>query len=125
MGGSAALLFACLADCAHAFSPQVDLTLTWPTFASQAVIDFFRQRIQDSVRRCRRVVVHVGEENHTDMRHSSLLPSNAAVVLHDTANHNTMRHVKNRGKLLPLLKFEVSRMLIEKTEAERQIVIPS
>eukprot|EP00927_Polykrikos_kofoidii_P060717 TRINITY_DN55639_c0_g1_i1.p1 TRINITY_DN55639_c0_g1~~TRINITY_DN55639_c0_g1_i1.p1 ORF type:complete len:903 (+),score=153.36 TRINITY_DN55639_c0_g1_i1:123-2711(+) len=113
MGGSAALLFSHLADCAHAFSPQVDLAITWPSFATAEVREGFRKQLQESVVRCRGpVVVHVGEENHTDVRHASLLPPSVRVHYHDTANHNTMKHVKLRDKLLPLLKFEVSRLLV-------------
>lgn len=37
MGGSASLLFAHLVDRVHAFSPQVDLAFTWPTFGTQEV----------------------------------------------------------------------------------------
>jgi len=112
MGGSAALLFACLADCVHAFSPQVDLSFTWPTFATDEVRSTFQKRVQESVRGCRgRVTVHVGDENHNDNRHASALPSGVQLHLHDTANHNTMKHVKQRNKLLPLLKFEVLALL--------------
>ncbi|CAE8611485.1 unnamed protein product [Polarella glacialis] len=114
MGGSAALLFADLADRVHAFSPQVDLMYTWPTFASESVRERFRQRVQDSVASCRgQVTVHVGEDNHTDNRHAAAISARAEVRLHDTANHNTMKHLKQRGKLLPLLKFEVVSLLID------------
>eukprot|EP00913_Durusdinium_trenchii_P008697 g8170.t1 len=44
MGGSAALLFANLFDRVHAFSPQVDLAYTWPSFATQDVREQFRSR---------------------------------------------------------------------------------
>eukprot|EP00929_Paragymnodinium_shiwhaense_P012449 TRINITY_DN11964_c0_g1_i1.p1 TRINITY_DN11964_c0_g1~~TRINITY_DN11964_c0_g1_i1.p1 ORF type:complete len:1917 (-),score=354.76 TRINITY_DN11964_c0_g1_i1:196-5946(-) len=113
MGGSAALLFSHLADCVHAFSPQVDLQITWPTFASPSVMEGFRSQVQASLQACRGIsTVHVGEENHTDCRHASLLPASVRVHYHDTANHNTMKHVKNRDKLLALLKFEVVRLLV-------------
>ncbi|CAK9118529.1 unnamed protein product [Durusdinium trenchii] len=111
MGGSAALLFANLFDRVHAFSPQVDLAYTWPSFATQDVREQFRSRVQDAVSSCRGPVhLHVGAENHTDNRHAAALPQ-ARVHLHETANHNTMKHVKQRGKLLPLLKFEVMDLL--------------
>lgn len=115
MGGSASLLFAHLVDRVHAFSPQVDLAFTWPTFGTQEVRQQFRRQAQDSVARCRGkggvVHIHVGAENHTDNRHAAALAP-AVVHLHETANHNTMKHVKQRGKLLPLLKFEVMDLLI-------------
>eukprot|EP00435_Cladocopium_sp_Y103_P045304 s161_g13.t1 len=113
MGGSASLLFAHLVDRVHAFSPQVDLAFTWPTFGTAEVRDQFRRQVQDSVSRCRgKVHLHVGAENHTDNRHAAALAL-ANVHLHETANHNTMKHVKQRGKLLPLLKFEVMDLLIQ------------
>eukprot|EP00931_Biecheleriopsis_adriatica_P016519 TRINITY_DN12144_c0_g1_i1.p1 TRINITY_DN12144_c0_g1~~TRINITY_DN12144_c0_g1_i1.p1 ORF type:complete len:1949 (-),score=403.68 TRINITY_DN12144_c0_g1_i1:11-5857(-) len=123
MGGSAALLFAHLADSVHAFSPQVDLVYTWPSFATASVRETFRSRVQDSVVSCRgQVTVHVGEENHTDNRHAAALPGSAVIHLHETANHNTMKHLKQRGKLLPLLKFEVLALLVSLSEqASRQV----
>eukprot|EP00928_Gymnodinium_smaydae_P021974 TRINITY_DN18608_c0_g4_i1.p1 TRINITY_DN18608_c0_g4~~TRINITY_DN18608_c0_g4_i1.p1 ORF type:complete len:612 (-),score=74.44 TRINITY_DN18608_c0_g4_i1:199-2034(-) len=119
MGGSASLLFAQFADCVHAFSPQVDLRFTWPSFASDDVRELFRSRVQESIAACRGTVnVHVGEENHTDVRHASALPAKANVFYHDTANHNTMKHLKQRDKLLPLLKFEITRLLIAEPAAK-------
>jgi len=116
MGGSAALLFACLADCVHAFSPQANLAFTWPTFGNAEVREAFRARVQESITQCRgTVTVHVGEENHNDNRHAGALPSCVQLHLHDTANHNTMKHVKQRDKLLPLLKFEILNMMMSQT----------
>ncbi|CAE7487056.1 Erbin [Symbiodinium necroappetens] len=114
MGGSAALLFASLANRVHAFSPQVDLVYTWPSFATATVREDFRRRVQESVRSCRgHVHVHVGAENHTDNRHAAALPSCTLIHLHETANHNTMKHLKLRRKLLQLLKFEVADLFME------------
>ncbi|CAJ1381540.1 unnamed protein product, partial [Effrenium voratum] len=116
MGGSAALLFANLANRVHAFSPQVDLAYTWPSFASASVREQFRRRVQDATRG-RNVQLHVGAENHTDNRHAAALP-NAVVHFHETANHNTMKHLKQRGKLLALLKFEVVDLLVDLESAK-------
>ncbi|CAE7182195.1 Sur-8 [Symbiodinium pilosum] len=117
MGGSAALLFAHLANRVHAFSPQVDLVYTWPSFATDSIREAFRQRVQDSVNSCvGRVHVHVGAENHTDNRHAAALPICARIHLHETANHNTMKHLKQRRKLAQLLKFEVVDLLLEAFE---------
>lgn len=115
MGGSAALLFANLAHCVHAFSPQTDLAFTWPSFATDDIRELFRSRVQQSVSECHgSVTVHLGEENHNDMRHASALPATVRTHLHETANHNTMKHLKGREKLLPLLKFEVLKLLVDK-----------
>jgi len=112
--GSAALLFANLANRVHAFSPQVDLVYTWPSFATAAVREDFRRRVQESVASCRgHVHVHVGAENHTDNRHAAALPACTLIHLHETANHNTMKHLKLRRKLLQLLKFEVADLFLE------------
>eukprot|EP00249_Psilotum_nudum_P022237 c28429_g1_i1 orf=1054-1917(+) len=109
MGGSAALMFSCLATSVIAFCPQVDLaSSTMRPGADKTWLHCFKEELLNAVTKSQaKITVHCGIWVH-DLQQVNLLPSSkVCIVIHNVDDHRIAKELDENGVLVALVKSEI------------------